>query len=490
MSGVEKQTFKEVPDSIDDMTAYWCGEALKRGGIISTRTKISCVDINRLINEDTGALDGGGMTATKMVRIKLSYDNDDEGNPDSLVGKCMLDGKRTLNIPFFWRFAVHMMYEKNVEEELMRTDIMFYKEVIPHIKDVYSHPKVYYTGIIDGGNNGFFKDVVKGAPHKIRTVSLMQDMKNWKSQTVGINHLTSKQAAAILENVAILHGHFWGEKNKEIREKFGPSFSENEMRGFMKSKLMSWKRNRLYSSPSNIRKTTKKMIKNWSSHSGYSLPKDSTLPSWLSPKPSEKLDSTRIFVLNDPNVLEMLAVVAERLPMFNTDYLMPFLKLPIQTLLHGDIHNGNHMYNETGDEIKVVALDFQGAGYGLAIADVVKLLKSCKLHKSLKDDFELLKKYHTALVNSGVEDYSFNTLKRHYVLGFLEAMMQSLLGYAEANSDKMEKTARKVFSEEKCGVVKDMMDGGGMTIPYLFMTSVYLNDKEKFLYDMSFIDEL
>ena len=77
MSGVEKQTFKEVPDSIDDMTAYWCGEALKRGGIISTRTKISCVDINRLINEDTGALDGGGMTATKMVRIKLSYYNDD-----------------------------------------------------------------------------------------------------------------------------------------------------------------------------------------------------------------------------------------------------------------------------------------------------------------------------------------------------------------------------------------------------------------------------
>ena len=92
----------------------------------------------------------------------------------------MLDGKRTFNIPFFWRLVVHVMYGKNFEEKLMRTDIKFYKEVIPHIKDNYSHPKVYYTGIIDGGNNGFFKDVMKGAPHKIRTITLMQDMKNWK----------------------------------------------------------------------------------------------------------------------------------------------------------------------------------------------------------------------------------------------------------------------------------------------------------------------
>ena len=126
------------------------------------------------------------------------------------------------------------MYGKNFEEMFMRTDIKFYREAIPHIKDVYSHPKVYYTGIIDGGNNGFYRDVIRGAPHKIRTITLMQDMKGWKSQTLGINHLTFDQAAAVLENLAVLHGNFWGEKNKEIREKFEPSLSETEMRGKMK----------------------------------------------------------------------------------------------------------------------------------------------------------------------------------------------------------------------------------------------------------------
>lgn len=490
MGDEEKHTFKDVPDSIEDITPAWCEEALRRGGIISSSTKVLSVDTDRLINDETGALDGGGMTATKMLRIKITYDVEDEKNPKSLIAKCMLDGKRSLNLSFFWRLMITMMYGKNFEESFMRTDIKFYREAIPHIKDVYSHPKVYYTGIIDGGNNSFYRDVIRGAPHKIRTITLMQDMKGWKSQTLGINHLTFDQAAAVLENLAVLHGNFWGEKNKEIREKFEPSLSETEMRGKMKSKLMLWKRNRLFKNSNNIRKTTKTLLKNWSSHSWYSLPKDATFPSWLTPNSSENSDSSRIGVLNDPNVLEMLEVVAERLPKFNTEYLLPFMKLPAQTILHGDIHNGNHMYDETGDKVKVVAFDFQMAGYGLAMADVVKLLHISKQHKSLDEDFELLKKYHYALVNSGVEDYSYNTLKEHFVLGFLEAMMQTLSEGAEGTSEKMEQMHKTMFGEEKWGVLKDMLDGGLATASYLFMTSIYLNDKDKFLIDTSFIDKL
>merc|ERR1712088_364817 len=112
------------------------------------------------------------------------------------------------------------------------------------------------------------------------------------------------------------------------------------MRGKTQSKLMLCKRNKMVSNTNNIRKTTKKVLKNWSSHSWYSLPKDATLPSWLSPNSSsENTDESRIYVLKDPNVLEMLEATAERLPKFNTELLMPFLKLPSQTILHGDIHN-------------------------------------------------------------------------------------------------------------------------------------------------------
>ena len=490
MSAEEKETFKEVPDSIEDITPAWCEEALRRGGTISSSTKVLSVDTERLINDETGALDGGGMTATKMLRIKVTYDVENEEHPKSMIAKCMLDGKRTLNLSFFMRMMITMIYRKNYEESFMRTDIRFYREVIPHIKEVYSHPKVYYTGIIDGGNNGFFKDVIRGAPHKIRTITLMQDMKGWKSQTNGINHLTADQAASILENVAVLHGNFWGEKNKEIRENFDLSLSEIEIRGTMKSKLMRWKRNRLFSNSNSIRKTTKTFIKNWRTHAWYCLPKDANVPSWLLPSSLENSNSNQIIVLNDPNILQMLEVVAERLPKFNTEYLMPFMMLPTQTILHGDIHNGNHMYDETGDDVKVVAVDFQMVGNGMAIADVVKLLRQSKRHVSLDEEFDLLYKYHTALVNSGVKDYSFNKLKEHFVLGFVEAMMQNLSEGAEGTSDKVEETHKTMFGEEKRGVLNDMMNGGWATGLYLFMTSVYLNDKENFLIDRSFIDKL
>ena len=490
MKSDEKATFKEVPESVEDITSSWLEQALKRGEIISSSTKVLSVDTDRLINDDTGALDGGGMTATKLLRIKIEYDNDNEENPKSVIAKCMLDGKRTLNLPLIWRLMVRLMYGKNIEEKFMRTDIQFYREAIPQIKDVYSHPKVYYTGIIDGGNNGFFKDVILGAPHKIRTITLMQDMKGWKSQTLGINQLTFDQAAAVLENLAILHGNFWGEKNKDIRDKFEPSQSDTEMRGMAKSKLMMWQRNRLVSNTNNIKKTTKILIKNWSSHAWYSLPKGAMFPSWLSPNSTEDSDSSRIFILDDPNVLEMLDVFAERLPKFNSEYLLPFLKTPTQTILHGDIHNGNHMYEESGDEVKVVAFDFQGAGHGLAIADVVKLLNMSKRHKSLTEDFELLNKYHVALVDSGVSDYSYNTLKEHFVFGFLGLMIQQLSESSEGTAEKAEKMHKTIFGEEKWGVLKEMLDGGLATASYLFMTSIYLNDKYTFLVDSSFIDKL
>ena len=76
----------------------------------------------------------------------------------------------------------------------------------------------------------------------------------------------------------------------------------------------------------------------------------------------------------------MLEVYAERFPIFSTEIAKPFFKLPAQTLLHGDFHNGNHMYLEEASGIKVVAFDFQMVGTGLAIADILQMLMVSKRH--------------------------------------------------------------------------------------------------------------
>ena len=63
--------FIDVPTCLENITPKWCEEALRKGGVLDSKTKISDVKIDRLVNEETGALDGGGMTLAKMIRIHL-----------------------------------------------------------------------------------------------------------------------------------------------------------------------------------------------------------------------------------------------------------------------------------------------------------------------------------------------------------------------------------------------------------------------------------
>ena len=119
----------------------------------------------------------------------------------------------------------------------------------------------------------------------------------------------------------------------------------------------------------------------------------------------------RVYILKNDNVLEMLEVFAERYPDFNEEFAKPFLDMPPQTLLHGDFHNGNHMYLEEDGVSKVVAIDFQMVGNGLACSDVIKLLNFSRRHILLSDDLELWNKYYNALVLSGVKDYAFEDMK-------------------------------------------------------------------------------
>jgi hypothetical protein len=384
-------------------------------------------------------------------------------------------------VSFAFRTFIYFGFGKNIEEHIWRTDIQFYRKAAPLIKETYSYPKVYYTGITDGGNRGFFNEVIRSMPHKIRTITLMQDMKGWKSQMVGINHLNFDEAVAILQNVAILHGSFWGEKNMEIKECFSTSLSDHEIRGAAHSKLQSMKRNRFVGSSQKIRKSREKMFKTWSCHTWHSVTKDVLLPSWFEQNSVEKDNEDRIFILNNPDVLEMLELYAERFPKFSTEFVKPFFKLPSQTLLHGDFHNGNHMYLEDANGVQVVAFDFQTVGTGLAMSDIMSIIMLSKRHTSLTEDLELLKRYHEALMLSGNVDISYEELKQQFIIGCLEFLTKKQMDFTEFNAEKMTKLYLSMFGEEKWKDMQRIMDSGILCNTYLFVTSMYLHNKEHFL---------
>ena len=485
-----KTIIKEVPETIDDITPQWCEEILKSGGFISTSDKILTADASRLVNEETGALDGGGMTAAQMIRIKLTYDGEPDEkyeNPKSMIAKCLFTGKLQFAPSLPWRLMMYFMYRKNMEEDWWRCDIKFYREAIPLVKNSYKHPDVYYTGIIDGGNRGFFDEVLRTKDHKIRTVTVMKDMQGWKSQMVGQSNLTFNEAAAILQNAAILHGHFWGEKNKNVKSKFNPSLSETDIRASSYSKLMMKKRNRFSANASSIQKTSKKMVKNWESHPWFKISKNSLLPYWL--KPAEDSEGDIILTLKDPNILEMMNVFAERFPEFSNEFNKPFLQMPSQTMLHGDFHNGNHMYKEDEDgTVRVVAFDFQGVGHGAAMSDVIKLLALSKTHVSLTEEFELMKKYHEALVQSGVTDYSYDELKKHFMIAGTELLAKYTMEFCDNTPEKYTKFFKDIFGEEKWADLNKMFESGIIGNIFILMTSMYIHNKDSFLKGSSFFN--
>ena len=108
-----KTKMKEVPETIEDITKEWCEEILKGGGFMSSSDKILRADVSRLVNEETGALDGGGMTAAQMLRIKLTYDGEPDEkyeNPKSMIAKCLFTGKLQFAPSLPWRLMMYFMY--------------------------------------------------------------------------------------------------------------------------------------------------------------------------------------------------------------------------------------------------------------------------------------------------------------------------------------------------------------------------------------------
>ena len=65
--------FKLVPKSIEDITVDWCNEVLHEGNCLTHDTKVSCISVQRLTNDSSDISDGGGLSGSTMLKIKLTY---------------------------------------------------------------------------------------------------------------------------------------------------------------------------------------------------------------------------------------------------------------------------------------------------------------------------------------------------------------------------------------------------------------------------------
>ena len=471
--------FKRVPECVEEITAEWCEKALKIGNykpMISQETKVESVEVKRLQNELTGVMDGGGFSGSTLLRITPKYGGVTSGDePESIICKISLGSD--IKWSLFWRFIVYTQNGGGMDEVMMRNEMNFLQNAIPLMEGTdYKYPKIYYVGGNNKKERGFMASVVFNTPTKVKSVILMEDLKDYRSSAVG-RILEKEDALLCMKNVAVLHAKFWGDNDKELKSKFRICNSESNYRGAAHNKMSKYMRNQKVSSSEKVQDQIKKgMESEWKTSQLMVLDNDAKKPSWFCAEP---LENESFSVLDDPIVKEMLSVFSKRLPDYDKKYLQPFLEKPIQTLMHGDFHGGNHMYGQGEKEGEIVAIDFQLAGTGRSLGDFTYLmLMSLSVH-SFQDIMDILKEYHNQLTSHGVQDYSWSEFEQDFECSMIELLIMELSMFTMMKP----KTIMKMADGwgEKSEDAKKIFGNGMYAKVFLIVTDLYLKDKDNFM---------
>ena len=487
---------KVVPESIDDYSSHWCEWALKKANTIGENVTVISVNIKRLSNDSNGlsngeglsdAPDGGGLSDAQIMRVELGYGGETIGTePDSMIAKWFTNV--SLKISLHWRILFRLMgeeYGAGLEENFYRSEIQFYNEILPLIKDTFAHPKLYYIGILDRGNRNYWNGVIRDKPCNVKSVVLMQDMKGWESKDVITNFLNGgldiSNAEASFKNVAVLHAAYWEKSVDNTTHSFvKPSNCEKELRGAAHAYHAAKSRNKMLSSTKICLRQINKFKTVWGGHEWMAVAKEVKMPSWFV---ADDLSNGKHPVLNDPSVQEMLSVLAQRYPAFNKSVASDYLKKPMQTLLHGDFHVGNNMYGVGKDKGKVVTFDFQGVGRGRVAVEVVYYFS---MMPDVSNYMHLAKVYHNALVLCGVSKYSYGEFKQDIIIQMGELVVRLIMECVTISPSTMEKIW-KMYGDKYNDMVK-VFEMGAMAWSLVMVTDLYLKNKQGFLKEESFDD--
>ena len=485
--GIIDRLHLEVPESEADFTPEWCERVLRSGEVINADVTVESVNVARLSQDDDNLADGGGMTDAQIVRLEFTYTGNVTGKePPTLIAKWFY--RLSLEISLKWRLVLRMMgeeYGAGLEENFYRNDILFCRDALPIIKDKFSHPKVIYTGIIDNGNRNFLNGTILNKPCNVKSITIMQDMTGWKSTDVIKNFtnggLTKEIKEALLENLAIFHAAFWNSDNiKNHHTLKNPSSVEKETRGAAHSKELAKSRSKKLSNTKSCERLIQTFKNNWSGHKWMNVSKDVAMPPWFTAEP---LENGTHPVLQDTLVIEMLDVFSERYPTFNSSVASKHVAKPMQTLLHGDFHQGNHMYGVDENEGKIVCFDFQGVGMGRVATEFVYF---CSCMPVISDISSLAKVYHNALVSNGVKYYYWDEFKEDLIVQLGESTLKYIMDGAEI-SPKQFKEIMMMFGD-KAKAMEKLYDLGVYAWILVILTDLYVKNKEGFLHSENFAD--
>ena len=469
-----KSSLKAVPDAIDMISSDWCENVIKKEMIISDETFIPSINVKSLENKLTGLKDGGGLSGSALVRVIPKYSGNLSGKePTSFICKLSIGTGYSLSIG--WNFLLYCSAGGAYDEYMMRQEAKFVEHVLPVMKNtLYRFPEIYYSSTNEKNDRGFVSAVILNRPAKLKSVILMQDMRGWRSSAVGLS-VSKEDAIKCFRNVAILHSKFWGEKRKEIKTLFKPSKVERDLRPWSHNKLQAIMAKSYFSTNTITKNINRLLDSDWKTSLTTCLKAELLVPDWFQVRPLEN-GSRPVF--GDEKVQEMLDVMSTRAPSYFAKKMKSFIKKPLQTILHGDFHGGNHMFGIDEHKGKIVALDFQFAGTGRVSTEFFNFFIQSLSSHSLDDIMEIAKCYHTELIVNGVIDYSWEEFVDDIQANVIGGCLYFLSMCTMMKPDFLAKMGDAMKNGEGFWKIWENCYFGKS---FVLLTSIYLNDKDNFM---------
>ena len=72
-SKISEINFKVVPETLEDITPFWCQTILHEGSVINKATTVTAVEIKQITDEKSGSKDGGGLSGSTLVKLIPTY---------------------------------------------------------------------------------------------------------------------------------------------------------------------------------------------------------------------------------------------------------------------------------------------------------------------------------------------------------------------------------------------------------------------------------
>ena len=387
-----------VPGHPTEITAAWLTSVLRSTGVIAPGTRVrTCAHHPIVAVSVSGEVrdDGGGLSGPQLVRLQLAYEGG--AGPGQMVAKCGNWGDKE-HMPAWPLKSRLIQVIGNLRlEEQFRSEMTFYQDIHPHMQGVRL-PRVYYVGMTDAPPVRAWSYVLFDTRTPLRFCVLMEDLAvdHFAAVPLGAS-LPFAQAQQALINIAQLHAFGWQQPRLWAQLHLRPT----PWLTFLRADEGLQRRQRDKFVHTNFMPT---FLHRWTRH------------------PGQPTDARGVSLLQEPAIVAMLTALNASFATW-ADEAATTARLAPQTMVHGDFHGGNHLFNPH-DACRLVDFQFFGTG---RVADEVAYFFTLSFDPDPVAEEELLRLYHHALVAAGVHGYPYAQFLHEYHVATLTLLLGNLV---------------------------------------------------------------